>query len=57
MYNVCIFLLDLPCLLQHNLDPEATELPVGIRCSAERLQDDGVYLLGLFVVVFFIIFI
>lgn len=29
----------------HDLDPQATELPTGMRCSAERLQDDGVYLL------------
>lgn len=29
----------------HNLDTEATDIPVSIRCSAERLNDDGVYLL------------
>lgn len=32
-------------LPMHDLDPQTTELPVGVRCSAERLQDDGVYLL------------
>lgn len=33
---------------QHDLDDEATDIPMSIRCSAERLSDDGVYLLGKF---------
>lgn len=32
-------------LPMHDLTPQTTELPAGIRCSAERLQDSGVYLL------------
>lgn len=29
----------------HDLDDEASDIPVSIRCSAERLSEDGVYLL------------
>ena len=29
----------------HNLDDEATDIPISVRCSSERLTDDGVYLL------------
>ncbi|XP_070544863.1 protein transport protein Sec24C-like [Ptychodera flava] len=29
----------------HDLDPEGTGLPAAIRCSADRLREDGVYLL------------
>ncbi|ESO85828.1 hypothetical protein LOTGIDRAFT_221280 [Lottia gigantea] len=29
----------------HTLDPDTKEFPSAIRCSTERLQDDGVYLL------------
>ncbi|XP_053392421.1 protein transport protein Sec24C-like [Mercenaria mercenaria] len=29
----------------HNLDPKTAEIPVAMRCSSERLMDNGVYLL------------
>lgn len=32
--------------LQHNLPDEGPDMPVSLRCSTERLQEDGVYLLG-----------
>lgn len=34
---------------QHNLDPNTKTLPKSMRCSAERLQDNGVYLLGKYI--------
>ncbi|KAL3875828.1 hypothetical protein ACJMK2_033741 [Sinanodonta woodiana] len=40
----CVFFY--PRLLPiHNLDPHSVEFPAAIRCSSERLQDDGVYIL------------
>ena len=30
----------------HDLDVDATDMPMPIRCSYERLKDNGVYLLG-----------
>lgn len=35
-----------PALLPfHNLDMESSEIPAAIRCSSERLEDNGIYLL------------
>ena len=33
-------------VLQHDLDMESTDLPKVIRCSADRMSETGVYLLG-----------
>ena len=33
-------------LLQHDIDVNSESLPMPIRCSTERLQDTGAYLLG-----------
>ena len=30
----------------HNIDPLATELPPMLRCSIDKFEDDGAYLLG-----------
>lgn len=30
----------------HDIDPQNTELPPQLRCSIDKFQDDGVYLLG-----------
>lgn len=30
----------------HNLDPEGTETPAPLRCTIEKLTDDGAYILG-----------
>lgn len=30
----------------HDLDTESSDIPLPIRCSAEKLRDDGAYLLG-----------
>lgn len=30
----------------HNINPDCYEPPAPIRCTYEKLQDDGVYLLG-----------
>ena len=30
----------------HDVDVDSTELPIPIRCSYERLKENGVYLLG-----------
>jgi len=31
---------------QHDIDANATSMPTPLRCSYERLQDNGVYLIG-----------
>ena len=31
---------------QHDLDMDSTDLPKVIRCSADRMSETGVYLLG-----------
>ena len=48
MFNLINFDLILCTLfsLQHDLDVNSSQIPVAIRCSVERLQDSGVYLLG-----------
>lgn len=33
-------------LALHTVDPSATDLPPVLRCSIDKFQDDGVYLLG-----------
>ena len=40
------FSFDHDLFLQHDVDKEATGLPPVIRCSAERMAENGVYLLG-----------
>lgn len=30
----------------HNIDPDSSDIPMPLRCSAEKLMDDGAYLLG-----------
>lgn len=30
----------------HDVDPQSSELPTMLRCSIDKFQDDGVYLLG-----------
>ena len=40
------FSFDRDLFLQHDVDKEATGLPPVIRCSAERMAENGVYLLG-----------
>lgn len=30
----------------HNLDPASNQMPNALRCTAEKLKDSGVYLLG-----------
>jgi len=40
------FSFDHDLFLQHDVDKEATGLPLVIRCSAERMAENGVYLLG-----------
>ena len=42
--SVCYFYPRLIAL--HNLDPDSYDIPMPIRCTYEKLQDDGVYLLG-----------
>lgn len=32
----------------HEIDVDSTELPTAIRCTSEKIRDDGVYLLGEF---------
>lgn len=32
--------------LQHDVDVDAVDLPVALRCTAEKVREDGVYLLG-----------
>jgi protein transport protein SEC24 len=32
----------------HNIDVDADELPSSIRCTSDKMSDDGVYLLGEF---------
>lgn len=31
----------------HDIDPHSTDIPPQLRCSIDRFQDDGVYLLGI----------
>lgn len=33
--------------LQHDIDVEATGLPQQIRCSIDRMSDNGMYILGM----------
>jgi len=44
--NALIFFLFLFGALQHDLDMDSTDLPKVIRCSADRMSENGVYLLG-----------
>jgi protein transport protein SEC24 len=32
----------------HEIDVNSTELPTAIRCTSDKIRDDGVYLLGEF---------
>lgn len=34
-------------VLQHDLESHGDRIPAAIRCSVERLRDNGVYLLGM----------
>ena len=43
--------LNFPIILfQHDLDEDSTDLPQVIRCSADRMSENGVYLLGEFMI-------
>lgn len=37
----------------HTIDLEAVESPSPMRCTYEKLLDDGVYLLGIYTYIFF----
>lgn len=30
----------------HDLEPDSSEIPMSIRCSSERMVDNGAYILG-----------
>ena len=42
----CYSVTDRPLCFQHDVDVEDTSVPKAIRCSIERMKDNGVYLLG-----------
>ena len=51
--NICFscqaFLNHFSCFSQHDVDADSSDLPQVIRCSADRMSENGVYLLGEFI--------
>lgn len=44
----CRKLICLSSFLKHDVDPQSDAFPNPIRCSIEKLNDNGAYLLGMY---------